>query len=278
MKALPEYSDYRKFLADYYREKKQAQPGFSHRYFLKSAGIKGPSFLKEVIDAKKNLSVSGIKGFARALELNEKEAEYFHYLVLYNQAKTARAKQRLFLRLSGLRADGITGMIKKEQFEYFSHWYNIAVREYIHAHDFIDDYASMVRTISPKITREQAQNSVRLLSKLGLIKLGDNGSYIVSDPIISFDPEIENISAHNVHKSMQAISARALDIFPKEQRYFRTVIGSFSDDAFHKIRMELDGARKRILDIISDDAGERKIYHVGMQLYPLEKKKKKAKA
>jgi uncharacterized protein (TIGR02147 family) len=276
MKPLSEYTDYRKFLADYYQQKKLTRPGFSYRYFLRQAGIKGPSFLKEVIDAKKNLSGSGIKGFARALELDKKDTEYFHYLVLYNQAKKVSIKQRFFLKLSALRSDSITGIVTKEQFEYFSHWYNVAVREYIHAHEFLDDYASMVRAITPKITRQQAQKAVKLLGRLGLIKTGNNGYYIVSDPIISFDAEVENISAHNVHKSMQAISALALDAFPKEQRYFRTVIGSFSEDAFHKIRMELDGARKRILDIINDDAGERKIYHVGMQLYPLEKNKKKA--
>lgn len=278
MKALSEYSDYRKFLADYYQQKKLTQPGFSYRYFLRQAGIKGPSFFKEVVDGKKNLSVSGIKGFARALEFDKKEAEYFQYLVLYNQAQKATIKQRFFLKLSALRGDAVSGIVKEEQFEYFSHWYNIAIREYIHAHKFFDDYDAMVRTITPRITCQQAQKAVKLLRKLGLITIGDNGFYVITDPIIAFDAELENISAHNVHKSMQAISALALDVFPKEQRYFRTVIGSFSEDSFHKIRMELDGARKRILDIINDDEGDRKIFHVGMQLYPLEKMKKKAKA
>jgi uncharacterized protein (TIGR02147 family) len=272
MNSLFEYTDYRKFLADFYEWKKSTQAHFSHRSFLRKARINSPSFLKEVINGKKNLSASGIRAFSRALDLEKREADYFKNLVLYNQAKDASSKQRIFLKLSAFSADTSSYVLKKEQFEYFSHWYNVAIREYIHAHRFSGDYRAMVGAITPKITLAQSHGAVKLLMKLGLIRQEASGVYSAADAIVTFDPEVENLSAHTVHKSMQAISARALDTVPRERRYFRTVIGSFSEDAFHKIRIELDTARKRILDIIGADNGERKVFHVGMQLYPLEKK------
>ena len=48
MKSVFEYSDYRKFLLDYYSEKKAANRNFSHRFIANRVGFKSgghfPSF------------------------------------------------------------------------------------------------------------------------------------------------------------------------------------------------------------------------------------------
>lgn len=275
MTSLFEYNDYRKFISDYCQFKKLTQKGFSNRYFLRKAGIKGPSFLKEVIEGKKNLSTSGMRKFARALDLPQNEAAYFKLLASFNQAKKPAIRHGLFQTLSSFPRGAEFHTLKKDQFEYFSHWHNVAVREYIHSHRFVDDYAAMAAAISPRITVNQAQKAVEILKNTGLIENGDDGFFRVTDPLVTFDPDIENIAAHNLHKSMLGVSARAIDTVAKERRYFRTVIGSFSETAFQKVRMELDAARKRIFDIIAGDTEEKKIYAIGMQLYGLEKDGKK---
>jgi uncharacterized protein (TIGR02147 family) len=278
MNTIFHYSDYRKFLAEYYQYRKLTQKGFSHRSFLKKAGISGPSFLKDVIEGRKNLSTGGIRKFAKALDLSKEESGYFRSLVLFNQEKKPALKQRLFLKVSSFTQNSGVYTLRKDQFEYFSRWYNVAVREYIHSHEFLDDYKALAAAISPKITIQQAWNAVTLLKKLNLIKQGYSGFYYVTDPIVTFDAELENMAAHRLHKSMQAISSRALDIVPKQDRYFRTIIGSFSENAFQKIRMELDMTRKRVLEIIKDDTDAKKVYHLGMQLYKMEKNGKKGSA
>ena len=275
-KSIFEYTDYRHYLSDYYQYQKETRKGFSYRYFLNKVGIKSPSFMKDVIEGKKNLSSVGIKKFSKALELSKRESEYFNNLVLFNQAKTSKKRQHYFLKLSGFQKRAEIHKVRKDKFEYFANWYNLAIREYIHSHKFYDNYEEMADAIEPKITVSQAKKAIALLSKLGLITLGDDGYYKVKDPLITFDPDLENIAAHNLHKSMQEISARALDTVPKEERYFRTFIGSFSEKAFQKIRLELDNARKKIIDIIKEDGdNDKKVYHMGMQLYKMEKNKKK---
>ena len=46
MRDLFEYINYRRYLADYYRSRKEELPAFSYRYFCNKAGIKSPVFLK----------------------------------------------------------------------------------------------------------------------------------------------------------------------------------------------------------------------------------------
>ena len=55
-----EYSDYRKFLHDYYEENKKKKPYFSYRYLSKKAGINASAFFKYVIEGKRGLTKSSI--------------------------------------------------------------------------------------------------------------------------------------------------------------------------------------------------------------------------
>jgi uncharacterized protein (TIGR02147 family) len=276
MKSLLEYTDYRLYLADFYNFKKHTAAGFSHRLFLQKAGMVGPNFLKNVIDGKKNLSADSIKKFAKACGLSAKETEYFSCLVQYNQARTLQEKQRHFIALTVFSRSSEAQKIRADQFEYLSHWYNLAIREYIHAHKFLDDYNSLVKAIVPKITPGQAKKAVSLLLRLELIRLGQDGFYQVTDRIISTGSDINTLAARNLHKSMMEISGQVMDSTPAEKQYMRTITGSFSDEAFGRIKLELDNTRKKILDIISQDGeASKKVHSIGMQLLPLEQTPKK---
>jgi uncharacterized protein (TIGR02147 family) len=54
------FSDYRDFLKDRYRQLKEADSLFSFRYFSKEAGFGSPNYLKLVMDGKRNLSTEAI--------------------------------------------------------------------------------------------------------------------------------------------------------------------------------------------------------------------------
>ncbi len=275
MEALFNYTDYRQYLADFYQHSKSVDASFSYRKFLTKAGLKGPNFYKEVVDGKKNLSPASIIKFSKALGLSKREQQYFTNLVLFNQAKTAAKKKKFFAELAEFARRSPVQKIQKSQYEYFSKWYNVTIREYIHANKFKGDCEKLAEIIEPKISARQVRNSVKLLEELGLISKGKDGCYYLKDRIISTGPEINSIGAYDYYKAMLDNSKKALDTFKRNERYFRSVSGSFSEDAFQKIKLELDNARKRILDIIEEDEGKKQVYHVGMQLYPMQRKRNK---
>ncbi|HND31034.1 MAG TPA: TIGR02147 family protein, partial [Myxococcota bacterium] len=82
------YLDYRKFLADWFREKKEANPLFSHRAFARKAGQASPSLLLHVIEGKRNLTPITLEAFVKALGLKSEEVEFFTTLVNLDQAET----------------------------------------------------------------------------------------------------------------------------------------------------------------------------------------------
>jgi uncharacterized protein (TIGR02147 family) len=70
-----DYTDYRKFLADYYEEKKKGVASFSFHNFSRSAGFTGNSFVFNVIHGRKNLSRSSALSLAQAGHGPEKERD-----------------------------------------------------------------------------------------------------------------------------------------------------------------------------------------------------------
>lgn len=277
MKTLFEYTDYRKYLKDYYQTKKLTEKGFSHRVFLNRAGLTGPNFLKNVIDNKKNLSPASIKKFAKALELNKDELKYFTNLVLFCQAKKIPEKRKYFNKLSEFATKSEAQTIQKNQMEYFSHWYNIVVREHIHAHGFSGNFKELANALYPQITENQARKAVELLTELDMIYCDSEGNYYLREHIITTGPELKSIGARAYHKNMIQISEKAIDDIPLEKRYYRTITGSYSEETFEKIKLEVDKARERILDLIKEDEGAKKVFQINMQLFPLETEPKRRK-
>lgn len=267
------YTNYRKYLKDYYFFMKENDKSFSYKSFLLKAGLSGPNFYREVTDGKKNLSPSSASKFAFALNLSKKEKEYFETLVLFNQAKTTKNKQLYFDKLTTFENYTSVYEIPLKHYKYFSNWYNLAIREYIHANKFKGDYEKLLEEITPKITLRQAENAVSLLQELNLIKQGDNGVYYLTEPILSTGNDVKEIGVYSFYKSMLEVSKKALDTFKGEDRYFRSLTGSFSDEAAHLIKLELDNARKKIMNIIEEDKGLKKVHQIGIQFFPMQKER-----
>lgn len=103
MKYVYEYRDYRKFLKDYYELQKQTVRGYTYARFAAIAELSSPNYLKLVIDGSRNLTTANIQAFAKAMNIQGQELEYFEALVLENQAETPREKSYYARRLRLLK-------------------------------------------------------------------------------------------------------------------------------------------------------------------------------
>src|SRR5688572_21898035 len=92
--ALYQYLDYRRFLDDWFTEKKSTNPRFSHRLFARKANLRSPSFFLAVVQGKRNLTASTLEGFIEALDLTNEEAAFFSSLVAFAQAETTEERER----------------------------------------------------------------------------------------------------------------------------------------------------------------------------------------
>ncbi len=268
MKPIFEYIDYRKFLADYYHTKKENSRFFSYRYFSQKTGLNSPSFLKAVIDGKRNLTRQMAERFCKALNLSLKETMYFCNLVLFNQAKTSSEKQEHYMVLRSMVGLVKESVLNADQYDYFANWYTSVIRELICLYDFKQDYQLLADMVKPAISQSEAKSAVNLLLKLKLVETGSNGIYQQTAKAIVADSSIQSIGTRSFMRAMIEHSKSALDTFDRNERHISGITMGISPEAYDVLAAEIEAFKDRIKVIVNNDSGSNRIYQMNIALFP----------
>jgi uncharacterized protein (TIGR02147 family) len=268
MKSIFEYIDYRKFLAAYYNDKKASYRFFSYRYFARRAEIYSPSFLKHVIDGKRNLTQPMIEKFCAGLALNAKEAIYFRHLVLFNQAKTSNEKQEHYATLRSMFGAVKESVLSPDQFDYFANWYTSVIRELVCLHDFKDDFKKIAAMIIPPILPSEAKAAIKLLLRLKLIRRQADGAYVQTNSAIVADNSVTSMAVRTFNKTMLEHAKNAVDSVDRRQRHISGVTIGISPAAYEVLAAEIEAFKDRVKLIVNQDAESSLIYQMNISLFP----------
>jgi len=269
MDSLFAYADYRRYLRDWYEEKKQANTRFSLRMLAERAGFKARDYLLRVMRGDRNLSRDGAVKLSEFFRFSEKQSDYFQALVRFNQAPNTLEKERCWRTLCEIRKYGVHQRLRQDRFEYFSSWYHSALRSLLPVLEAGEDWERMGRLLDPPITARQARESVELLLRLGLLERDGQGRYTVSHPSLSTGDEIASLAVAGFHKSVLELARRSIDRHPAACRDVSGVTMSLSRDGFQRIKSELRAFRKKVMAIASEDTGEDMVYQLSLHFIPL---------
>jgi uncharacterized protein (TIGR02147 family) len=264
-----EYMDYRAFLADYFRIRKSMSRHFSHRLFARSAGIKSSGYFSEVTGGLRNLSKGKIPGFARALDLDERERVFFERLVAFNDAKPNQAKQKLYEQvIKALPSQA--QQVKLSQMEYFSKWYYAAVREALSVLPVSDDYDVLAAAIHPPITPAQAKGAIRLMENLGLVARDAEGIWRARHAsLLGKRGEASAVLMRAFQGEMIVRANEALESVPHVHRDISTLTMSVSSQAMGRLKRAIEDFRKQVRGIVRSDSGEDRVVQLNIQMFPL---------
>jgi uncharacterized protein (TIGR02147 family) len=269
MEKIFKYIDYRKFLSDYYSEKKKTTHFFSYRYFSNKANIKSPVFLKQVIEGQRNLTLQAIEKFIGALNLNKKEATFFRHLVQFNQSKTAFEKQEHYSVMLSMIDYVNEHRLTADQYIYFEKWHNSAVRELVCLHDFRDNWDLLAKSVRPAISPKDAKQSVQLLVRLNLVKKQKNGVYKQTNSAITSGSEMLSLARRSFNSTMLLLARDSNESLPPDARNISGITMGISKACYDVLLAELAAFKERIVSIVNRDEESSRVYQFNFQLFPL---------
>ena len=273
MPNICEYTDYRKFISDYYTEAKAKNPGYSYQVFAIKAGLKSKGFLHNVVQGKRSLSRSNVIAFSQAMKLNRHETDYFENLVAFNQASNLQARSHFFEKLSSIKTTGKNAwkpqLVRNDQYDFYSKLRHSVIRVLIDEHRFKDDYAWLARMVKPRITPKQARQSVALLAKLGFIRKRKDGTWELTDKTIVTPPEVSSLAVLNLHKETGELALKALTDLPRDRRNMSGLTLGISQDTYKTICEEIQAFRDRLLQLAEADEKASAVYRLNFQLFPV---------
>ena len=278
MEKITAYSDYRRFLKDYFADQKRQNPRYSHRLFALKAGVASTGFFHEVAAGKRNLTSSALVRFGKAMKLDAQEQVYFECLVAFNQAKTVEEKNHHYARLMAFRGTRVD-IVGAGRYEFYRHWWNTAIRELINCRPMRavsrEDYAAIGQSLLPSISAAQARRAVELLLRLGFIRRGPDGALRQTERFIStgsLDPSAPTtLDVDNFQVAMLDLARKALDARPRAERDFSTLTLSLSASGEAAAKAEIAALRKRLLALAELDRDADRVIQLNFQAFPLSK-------
>lgn len=271
---IHQYTNYRKFLRDYYEDRKREDKKFSYRYWSTRAGFSTKTFLYRILKGEKSLSKDSIFKVGNSMRLEKREMEYFQCMVHFNEATTLKEREYYFKQLQAINIHKKLVKLKNHQLEYYSHWYNIVIRDYVSLQNGSCNPKEIAAGIIPPVEQAKVEKSLKLLGALGLLKKLASGRYKAVDQFISTGDEIASVAIPRYHKDMLKIASESIDTVPDKERDYSNISFSISKKGFEKIKAELQWFRKHILKIIEEDGPAGRVCQLNIQLFPSTKKGK----
>jgi len=261
------YSDPKKYIKDFLTFKKSVHRKYNYQFFASKAGIKSPAHFSLILASKSRISTKLIPKICTAFELKKNESKYFETLVFFDQAKSHEIRVKYFeklLKLNHLK----TKDLKKSQYEIFSKWYFIAIRELIDVMPFTGDYQTLALKLNPPITVSQAKKSILALEKNGLIYKNSDGRYLNTATFIR-PKEWERIALNKFLTSTMELGMEAIDRHPPKNRDISSLTLGLSTQSFVKIKDEIKMFRAKLMEIAKSDQNLQAVYQFNFTAFPL---------
>ena len=267
MKEIVEYTDYRKFIQDYYDERKRCS-AFSWHAFAQKAGFSSDVYLKYVCEGKKNLSVGSAGSVAGAMGLVGFEYDYFVLMVSYAHAKSTEAKKAAFEERCALAHAHKVRVLGDEEFKYFKSWKNSVIRE-LAPHMPGAKPLEMAHACKPKISAAEVSETLDFLVKAKLLKKDGSGNYQQTDKTIKMAPvEAVPLAARDLQRQMGEFAVKAIDL-PISERMMSGYTLGLTRRAYERIKKETEDYFRRVVAIATEDDETEQVYRLNVQLFPL---------
>ena len=261
------YTDFRKFLTDYYQDRKKEHPRFSYRALTAQGGVNAGNFAK-MLKGERNLSLGAAFKLARALKLNKRERDYFQAMVLFGQAENHEEKRRSFEELMAFKESSVR-ILDANQYRFYDKWYYTAVRETLAFFSLTDsNFDALGKCIIPSITEKQVAQSIALLLDLKLAEKTDQGTYRRTNALISTGNDIRSLTLNNFVINTMRLAEQAINQGRKDTN-LSSVTFSVANRDFEAIQEEVRKCRRRIMEIAKESADPDRVYQFNVQLFPM---------
>jgi uncharacterized protein (TIGR02147 family) len=266
MKSLFAYFDYQEFLRDFYEEKKRDNPYVSFRYLGHRLRL-DLGFLLKVMQGRHHVAPRSVPLLCAFFKFSPDESRYFDMLVRYNKAKTPSEIKLYFEQLISLRACRARP-VEEFQYAFYQKWYHSAIHALLSIYEFKAGFKKLASLLTPSITAKQAQESVRLLTRIGMIKRGEDGVYRPADSFVTSGVRWQSVAIRDYQRETINLSAQSIDRHPKEIRDISTITVALSSKDLPEIRERVRQLRQSILTM-ENAHGADTVYQINIQVIPL---------
>lgn len=269
------YLEYRNWVEDWFLYQKEQKKQYSFRMIARMCNQQSPSFLRDVIHGRRNLTPELIERLSTLMKLDDDEKLFFSDLFLLEHEKNEEQKQIIFERITSIQRLRNARRIEGDGFRYLSNWYCPAIRELSLRSDFRPEPQWIVDTLCPSITLAQAAEALQILQDLEMLIIHDDMSCETKDVSIVTANQVQGIAVHRYHSQMLSLAQESLTRFTEEERHVMGVTVCIPQSLMPKLKEEINGMAARLLDMCDNEQKNPDMAcQIGLYVFPLSLSKK----
>lgn len=276
--ALSDYMDYRLFLADFYRYKKEqtrtSLRPYSYAIFSAAADIKSPNYLKMIIEGKRNLSMDMVSKFSKACGLNKAQSDEFKLLVIFNQEEDPADRNMALKKLSEFRVERKLkdGELDRKVFEKVPNWIGWIIYALVDQEGVQFEISTLKKLLRGKASENEIEIAFQsLLDRGELTKDAETGMIQKGQPTEAPE-EIPSALIRKLQMQLMYLGLESLYQDTATEREFGSLTLSLTEKEFEEIKFKLRQMRKSLHKENSiarmTTKGER-VYQLNLQLFPV---------
>jgi len=259
------YLDYRKFIRDSFLHF-QREKGFSTRSFNQKAGIGSPSYLKSIVDGKRNISRITIRKLAMAFELSHNETLFFEKLVEFNHAVTTDDRNKAYQQLLKFKGYQQVRMTAKAEYDFFSKSELPILLEAIGTLWTNKSEKQMADALG--LSTEKVKQAIRALEELKFLERKGT-QWSRTEMYLETPAEAHNLNLRNYHQEMLERAKRALEDLPSEQRDFQSLLISVSAEKFQEMKKRTQEFVREMASVYGQEIKPTKVCQMSLQFFPI---------
>lgn len=268
MRGVLEYTAYRRYIADYYADRK-AKSAFTWQEFAKLAGFTSPVYLKYVSEGRFNLSDEAAGRVAQAMGLVDFEQEYFCEMVKFDHAKNDAGKKAAFGNMLAIADAHKAKVLEGDSFRFFSDWKNPVIRELAPAMPGAKPLA-LAHACRPKVSAAEVSEVLNFLVKADLLQKDEAGNYKQTQKSVTTGPMgVTPVAVRGLHRQMGEIALDAIEGVSQDERHFSGVTVGVTRNAYEEIVREIAEFRKKVIAIATREDSTDEVYRLNVQFFPM---------
>jgi uncharacterized protein (TIGR02147 family) len=263
------FVDFKRFLAEAYEWRSRTDGKFSKTWICRQMGLPNSrSFFSDIIAGKKQLSNAKMELLIPVFGLEGDEAQYFRFLVLYNQTVVKDEREFYLDQLIALNRTPWM-LVDRNAYEYYREWYTSAIRAYLDIADIVDEHEKIAKALYPPVSVPQVKASMELLKRLNFIKQDKRGFWKPGEKILFSKSDANDALVKRYQAKCIELGLPALydaDLHPKT---FVTRTLSVSSDIYVKIEKKLQKFLSEVRSLVHKDENPAdRLCQLNVQLFP----------
>ena len=207
-----------------------------------------PSFLRDIIDGRRNITNQHLERFEKTLGLDDDEFAFFIDMVTLDQSKDDDERRRAYERIAAAQRMHSARLLEGESYQYILRWECPAIRELALRPDFQYSPEWISKALLPNISETRAKEALDILAELKMLTQNEDGSITLSEGTLATPVEVFDLAAQKYHQEMLRLASEAMERFAPDERHLMGLTVSIPKSLIQRLK-EVSDFAFRMLDM-----------------------------